>query len=90
MEDKSKINKEAFERDVPKQARDMMKFTDEPVIGITILNAVWDSQAQPIDPNIFYWVGKHPETGQIAIFPSKRNQSEDFMNDVLKNKGQLN
>jgi hypothetical protein len=90
MEEKKKIDKEAFERDVPQQARDMMSFTDVPVIGLVLMNARWDSNGQPLNPNQFYWTGKHPTTGQIAIFPSKRNQEEDFMNDELKRKGQLN
>lgn len=90
MKEKHKVDKEAFERDVPKQARDIMSFTDEPVIGIVLMNAERDSFGNPLNPDKFYWTGKHPKTGQIAIFPSQRNQREDFMNDNLKRKGQLN
>jgi hypothetical protein len=42
-------------------------WTDEPVTGIILMNAERDSVGDKIDPNAFYFVGKHKETGQLAI-----------------------
>lgn len=42
-------------------------WTDVPVTGLVLMNAEKDSLGDPIEPHAFYFVGKHKETGKLAI-----------------------
>lgn len=45
-----------------------LKFT-KPVTGIVLMNAVNDSNGNPINSSKFYHVAKDKSTGKIAIVP---------------------
>ena len=66
--------------------RQDFNWTEENVLGLAILikGGSIDSFGEKIDGNIFYAIGKHKKTGQVAIFPTGRNQKHEFMNDVMK------
>lgn len=42
-------------------------WTAIPIIGLVLTNAEHDSLNKPIEYNEFYYVGKHKETGKLAI-----------------------
>lgn len=48
-----------------------LTWTEKPVIGLLLMNAEFDSNANPIDPEKYYYVAKHKPTGQIAIREAK-------------------
>lgn len=75
---------------IPEEARKGLSFTDEPVIGIVLMNAERDSCGNPLDPNVFYWVGKDPKSGMLGIFPSGRNQKDEFIDEQMKQNGKRN
>lgn len=47
--------------------KDEFNWTDEPVIGLTLLTAEHDSLKNPIEAQEYYLVGKHKESGMLAI-----------------------
>lgn len=66
------------------------KWTDEPVIGLCLLNAERDSFGELIVPYVFYEVGKHKLTGKLAILPTEKNMKTQFENAILKRQGKFN
>ncbi len=75
------INKEDF------------NWTGHPVVGIALIltnHEAIDSFGDPIKGDIFYEVGKHKESGKVAIIPTNRNQKHEFINDIMKRNNKFN
>jgi hypothetical protein len=64
--------------------KENFNWTDDPISGILLTNAGNDSYGDKIDPMVYYYVGKHKETGMLAIVPTERRMDEEFANDILK------
>lgn len=77
---------EKFE-DIPKQE---LSWTEEPVIGLVLLNAHRDSNGSPIEPYVYYDVAKHIPTGKVIIFPTERNMKHEFINNYWNKTGKFN
>lgn len=67
-------------------------WTDKAVVGgaLLITGGSIDSFGNKIDADVFYEVGKHKVTGQVAILPTKRNQKHEFTNSIMKRNNQFN
>ena len=67
-------------------------WTDSAVVGMALLiqGGSVDSFGNQIDGNVFYEVGKHKETGMVAILPTERNQKHEFANNIMKRKNKFN
>ena len=65
-------------------------WTDEPVIGLCLMDAEKDSNGIPINPDVFYRVGKHKVSGMLAIIATEKNSRHEFVNDVLKTQNKFN
>jgi hypothetical protein len=72
--------------------REEYSWTEKPVVGssIMLMGGSVDSYGEAIDFNIYYEVGKHKESGKVAILPTAKNQRHDFINDLMKKSGKLN
>ncbi len=72
--------------------REQFNWTQQDVIGAALLieGGSIDSFNNPIDGNVFYQVGKHKVTGKVVILPTGRNMAHEFVNDVLKSRGEFN
>ena len=67
-------------------------WTDKPVVGMALLitGGSIDSFGHKIKADVYYEVGKHKETGKVALLPTERNQKHEFVNDVLKRSNKFN
>lgn len=65
-------------------------WTNEPVIGLVLMNAERDSNGIPIDPNTYYKVGKHKQSDMLIIEATNRNMKNEFINNIWKRKGKMN
>ena len=91
-------DKEAACNDVPssqlpppkqqKITKEDLNWCDEPIIGMALIikGGKIDSKGQPLNGTTFYEVGKHKESGMVAIIPTGKDAKEDFCNDVLNAK----
>lgn len=78
--------------DISELKRDDYNWTAEPVVGISlmIVGGVSDSFGNHINPEVYYEVGKHKETGKVAILPTERNMRHEFINERMKASGAFN
>jgi len=67
-------------------------WTEEAVVGTALLlqGGGIDSFGEQIKGDIFYEVGKHKESGMVAILPINRNQKHEFINDIMKRQNKFN
>jgi len=67
-------------------------WTDESVVGMALIiqGGQIDSNGDILNSNVYYEVGKHKETGQVAIIPTDKNQKHDFINNQMKKTNQFN
>lgn len=74
-------------KDIPEEE---LSWTDEPIIGLVLMNAEKDSDGKPIDPNVYYKVAKHIPTEMLIIVATERNMMHEFANEILKKRGKFN
>ncbi len=74
-------------QDIPE---DELSWTEEPVIGLALVNAEKDSNGETIDPHKYYNVAKHLPSGKIIIIATDKNMKHDFVNNVLNRQGRFN
>jgi len=74
-------------KDIPKEE---LSWTDEPVIGLVLINAERDSNGTLIDPMKYYMVAKHKPSGMIIIVSTERNMKNEFVNDILREQNKFN
>lgn len=72
--------------------REEYNWTEKPVVGMALLitGGSIDSFGDEINKDVFYEVGKHKESGQVALLPTGRNQKHEFVNDIMKRKNKFN
>ena len=72
--------------------REEYNWTNQAVVGMSLLiiGGSIDSFGDKINGDLFYEVGKHKESGKVAILPTKKNQRHEFINDQLKRTNKLN
>ena len=58
-----------------------INWCDKPILGMALIildkNAI-DSTGKPVDPRRFYEVGKHKQSGKVAIVPTENYAKESF------------
>jgi len=50
--------------------KDQYNWTVSPTTGVLLVNAVTDSNGDPIDITKKYWMGKHKDTSMIVLLPA--------------------
>ncbi len=67
-------------------------WTKKNVVGgsLLLMGGSIDSFGDQINGDIYYEVGKHKESGKVAILPTERNQKHEFTNDVMKHHNKFN
>lgn len=72
--------------------KEEFNWTDKSVIGMALIiqGGSIDSFGNQIKSDIYYEVGKHKESGMVAILPTDRNQKHEFINEVMKSQNKFN
>ncbi len=72
--------------------REEYNWTDKPIVGMALLiiGGSIDSFGNQVNTDIYYEVGKHKETGKVALLPTEKNQKHEFINDIWKKNGKFN
>lgn len=82
----------SLRQDLKDFRKEDFNWTEKAVVGMALLmiGGTTDSFGDKIMSNIYYEVGKHKTTGETAILPTKKNQKEDFVNNILKKQNKFN
>lgn len=68
-------------------AKEDFNWCDTDIIGTALIikGGSIDSHGNPIRGNIYYHVGKHKNSGMVAIIPTDRDLHKEFENDIINN-----
>lgn len=72
--------------------KEEFNWTEKAIVGMALIiqGGSIDSFGNQIKSDIYYEVGKHKESGMVAILPTDRNQKHEFINEVMKSQNKFN